>query len=73
MKAVFENKKLEEISKKSLLFPYIVVDKNNKPVEVTIITAIRGMRTNNGIPTEMDVEVHKPDDTILKQKYKLTK
>lgn len=73
----FTEKEIEDFKKSSILFPYILEDRQKRPIEVYRVISVEGMGKNGGIPTKIEIEFHsrngKPQKlltyNIVKEEY----
>lgn len=60
MKQYFTEQEVQEFKDGSINYPFITFDKKEDEVlEVSEVTSIGGMATNNGTPTRITVRVHR--------------
>lgn len=67
----FSQNEIEEITIPCIKFPHLAINKQNEVVEISEVTALKGMADNDGIPTSMDIEVHRKGQPIQKLSYTL--
>ena len=68
----FIEKEVKDFKDGSINFPYIIVEKEqHEVVEVSEIVRLSGMANNNGVPTEIGIQVHKKGEPVKHLTYKL--
>jgi len=68
----FTEKEVQDFKDGSINYPYIVVEKEqHEVIEVSEIVSIGGMANNNGIPTEIEIQVHTKNEPTKHLKYRL--
>lgn len=68
----FTEKEIKDFQNGSINYPYLVVEKGqHEVVEISEIIAINGMADNNGIPTTINVRVHKKGEKTKCLSYEL--
>ena len=70
----FTEKEIKDFKEGSINFPYMVVEEEqNQVIEVSEIVSLSGMADNNGIPTEIGIQVHTKGKPIKHLTYTLKK
>tara|TARA_R100000951_G_scaffold114921_1_gene121352 strand:+ start:135 stop:554 length:420 start_codon:yes stop_codon:yes gene_type:complete len=70
----YSPEEVEIFKKRSIALPYEIVEKEqHEVVEVWELSSLSGMRNNNGIPTQIGIDVNKKGQESISLKYTLNK
>ena len=74
MNKYFTEKELNDFKKGSINYPMMIIEKEqNEVIEVSEVVALSGMADNNGIPSEISIQVHRKNKPTEHLRYKLVK